>query len=87
MPSRPGGGGGGKDDQDRDVAADPAAAGIPPRRASRLWLLRPVGDFSELDAVLDHLCTVAEEREVPVELSADFARLCVREMQALAGKD
>ncbi|MEV6250699.1 DUF5956 family protein [Streptomyces sp. NPDC051742] len=73
--------------RERDAAADLTVAGIPPRPSGRLWLLRPVGDFNELAAVLDHLCAAAEEREVPVELSADFARLCERELQILAGKN
>lgn len=31
--------------QERDAAADLAAAGIPPRPRGRLWLVCPVGDF------------------------------------------
>ncbi|MER5312615.1 DUF5956 family protein [Streptomyces sp. NPDC002773] len=76
-----------KEVQERDAAADLDAAGIPPRPSGRLWLLRPVGGFDDLDAVLDHLCTAAEDRDVPVELSADFARLCQKELRVLAGRD
>ncbi|WP_411110997.1 hypothetical protein [Streptomyces sp. c-19] len=45
----------------------------------------PVGDFDEPAAVIDHLCAAAEERAVPVELSADLAQLCERELRILAG--
>lgn len=36
--------------QERGAATDLTAVGIPPRPRGRLWLLRPVGDFDELDS-------------------------------------
>ncbi|MFD5417399.1 DUF5956 family protein [Streptomyces sp. NPDC127069] len=70
--------------QERDALTDLAGVGIPPRPPGRLWLLRPVGGFEDLDAVLDHLCAQAEAHGVPVGLSAAFAALCADELEAAA---
>jgi hypothetical protein len=67
-----------------DAAADLELAGLPPRPRGRLWLLRPVGGFRDVDAVLDFLCARAEERGVLPGLSAAFVELCRRELEALA---
>lgn len=68
----------------KDASADLARCGLPPRPAGRLWFLRPVGRFDDLDAVLDHLFDRAEARGVPVGLSAAFVELCAAELQAAA---
>ncbi|MEU9034005.1 DUF5956 family protein [Streptomyces sp. NPDC048352] len=73
--------------QERDAAGDLARVGIPPRPVGRLWLLHPVGGFECVDHVLEHLCTEAEARAVPVGLSAGFVELCADELSVLAGRD
>ncbi|MGW1520791.1 DUF5956 family protein [Streptomyces sp. NPDC002287] len=70
--------------QEGDALADLARAGIPPRPSGRAWLLRPVGHFKDLDAVLDHLCARAEAAGVPIGLSAAFVDLCAAELEAFA---
>ncbi|MEU3407524.1 DUF5956 family protein [Streptomyces sp. NPDC006670] len=69
---------------EKDASADLARCGLPPRPADRLWMLRPVGQFDDLDAVLDHLCARADARGVSVGLSAAFVELCAAELQAAA---
>ncbi|MFF3215581.1 DUF5956 family protein [Streptomyces sp. NPDC002886] len=73
--------------QERDTAADLAHVGIPPRPAGRLWLLRPVGGFEDVEGVLDHLCASAETRGVPAGLSAGFAERCAHELRILSRTD
>ena len=72
--------------QEQDTVADLESAGIPPRPRGRLWLLRPVGRFGDLDGLLDHLCHVAEERGVETRLSAAFTALCAGELGQLSGQ-
>lgn len=76
-----------RETQERDADADLARVGIPPRPAGRVWLLRPVGEFKDVEGVLDHLCASAEARGVPVGLSAEFAELCAEELRGLAVMD
>ncbi|MDJ0384493.1 DUF5956 family protein [Streptomyces sp. G-G2] len=71
---------------DLDTEAETAlsALALPPRPASRLWLLRPVGPFADLEAVLAHLRAVADEREVPLDrASKPLMELVRRELDAL----
>ncbi|MEU3315829.1 DUF5956 family protein [Streptomyces sp. NPDC006662] len=72
--------------QEEDVFADLARCGIPSRPTGRLWLLRPVGRFEDLGAVLDHLCARAEASGVPLGLSAAFVELCAGELGAVEGQ-
>ncbi|MEV7579853.1 DUF5956 family protein [Streptomyces erythrochromogenes] len=44
---------------DREADEALAALGLPPRPRGRLWLLRPVGRFTTVAAVLDHLDALA----------------------------
>ncbi|WP_412077525.1 DUF5956 family protein [Streptomyces xanthophaeus] len=69
-----------------DVEADGILAelGVPPRPRGRLWLLRPVGAFPTVDAVLGHLRAVAAGRGVEERPSADFLALARTELAALA---
>ncbi|MFF8269504.1 DUF5956 family protein [Streptomyces sp. NPDC016562] len=70
-------------DQEADAAL--AALRLPPRPRGRLWLLRPVGPFPTVSAVLDHLDAQAAERAVQPRPSPDFLALVRAELAALAG--
>ncbi|MFJ7272644.1 DUF5956 family protein [Streptomyces sp. NPDC099050] len=76
-----------RETQERDANADLARVGIPPRPAGRVWLLRPLGGFKDVEGVLDHLCAGAEAQGVPVGLSAEFAEVCAGELRGLAVVD
>ncbi|WP_030726420.1 DUF5956 family protein [Streptomyces sp. NRRL S-237] len=75
--------------RDLDREADEALAelGLPPRPRGRLWLLRPVGPFTTLGEVLDHLDHLAEARAVPARPSAAFLALARAELAALAAPE
>ncbi|MET9958812.1 DUF5956 family protein [Streptomyces sp. NPDC006326] len=70
---------------DREPEEVLAALGLPPRPPGRLWLLRPVGPFPTVGAVLDHLRTLAADRGVQAGAgSAAFLALAGAELAALA---
>ncbi|MFC9294313.1 DUF5956 family protein [Streptomyces sp. NPDC057011] len=71
-------------DLDGETDAALAALGLPPRPRGRLWLLRPVGPFPTVAAVLEHLDATAAERGVRPGLSPDFLDLCAGELAAPA---
>ncbi|MFE0578102.1 DUF5956 family protein [Streptomyces sp. NPDC058874] len=65
-------------DLDRETDEALAALGLPPRPRGRLWLLRPVGPFTTVAAVLDHLDALAAAAPSP-----DFPSLARTELAAL----
>ncbi|MEU9107523.1 DUF5956 family protein [Streptomyces xanthophaeus] len=69
-----------------DAEADGILAdlGLPPRPWGRLWLLRPVGSFPTVDAVLGHVRAVAAARGVEERPGAAFLALTRTELAALA---
>ncbi|MFD9369334.1 DUF5956 family protein [Streptomyces sp. NPDC060020] len=69
-------------DQEADAAL--AGLGLPPRPGGRLWLLRPVGSFTTVGAVLDHLDALAARHAVEALPSAAFLALVRTELSALA---
>lgn len=75
--------------RDLDREADEALAelGLPPRPRGRLWLLRPVGPFPTLDALLGHLDGLAEARTVAARPSAAFLTLARAELARLAAAE
>ncbi|WP_216827049.1 MULTISPECIES: DUF5956 family protein [Streptomyces] len=60
---------------DRETDEAVAALGLPPRPPGRLWLLRPVGGFTSVAAVLDHLRGLAAGRGVDPAATAAFMDL------------
>ncbi|NXY96958.1 hypothetical protein HYE82_21745 [Streptomyces sp. BR123] len=72
---------------DRETDEAVAALGLPPRPPGRLWLLRPVGPFATVGAVLEHLGTAAGGRGVEVAASAAFMELVRAELAALAAEE
>ncbi|MET9697075.1 DUF5956 family protein [Streptomyces sp. NPDC006529] len=68
---------------DAEADATLAGLGLPPRPAGRLWLLRPVGPFEDLEAVLGHLYAVAAERAVEPAATRAFMELVRDELTAL----
>lgn len=71
-------------DLDREADEALAGLGLPPRPRGRLWLLRPVGPFTTLGALLDHLDDLAGARAVEARPSAAFLALAREELAALA---
>lgn len=72
-------------DLGREAAEVLSGLGLPPGPPDRLWLLRPVGPFPTVDAVLDHIVAVAQERGVDeVPLSTAFVALARAELAGLA---
>ncbi|WP_308363155.1 DUF5956 family protein [Streptomyces sp. ISL-86] len=72
---------------DLDWEAEEALTGLglPPSPPGRLWLLRPVGPFPTVEAVLDHIRAVARDRGVhETPLSTAFVTLTRAELTALA---
>ncbi|WKV72776.1 DUF5956 family protein [Streptomyces sp. PCS3-D2] len=65
-------------DLDRETDEALAALGLPPRPRGRLWLLRPVGPFTTVAAVLDHLDALAAAAPSP-----DVPSLARTELAAL----
>ncbi|MCY0961935.1 DUF5956 family protein [Streptomyces sp. H27-H5] len=63
-----------------------ADLGLPPRPRGRLWLLRPVGPFDTVDAVLDHLHRLAEDRAVDTR-TREFVTLVRTELDAYPAPD
>ncbi|MFE7093244.1 DUF5956 family protein [Streptomyces erythrochromogenes] len=63
---------------DREADAALAALGLPPRPRGRIWLLRPVGPFTTVAAVLDHLDALAAAAPSP-----DLPSLARTELAAL----
>ncbi|MGW7098331.1 DUF5956 family protein [Streptomyces sp. NPDC054838] len=62
-----------------------AALGLPPRPHGRVWLLRPVGPFDSVAAVLDHLGELAAARGVDLgHPSPELLDLARTELAALA---
>ncbi|MFB6577229.1 MULTISPECIES: DUF5956 family protein [unclassified Streptomyces] len=74
-------------DLDREADEALAALGLPPRPRGRLWLLRPVGPFTTLGALLDHLDDLAGARAVEARPSAAFLALAREELAALAAPE
>ncbi|MFD3544704.1 DUF5956 family protein [Streptomyces sp. NPDC058655] len=68
---------------DAETADALTALGLPPRPRDRLWLLRPIGPFPHLDAVLTHLETRAEAQSIPPEPSQEFLALTRTELATL----
>ncbi|MGP3687004.1 DUF5956 family protein [Streptomyces sp. IBSNAI002] len=62
-----------------------AALGLPPRPRGRLWLLRPVGPFPTLAALLARLDATAAARGTEPGLSPEFLTLVRTELAGLAG--
>ncbi|WP_405756405.1 DUF5956 family protein [Streptomyces sp. NBC_00073] len=58
--------------------------GLPPRPQGRLWLLRPLGSFPTVGAVLAHVTAVARERGVEARPTADFLALTRAELDSMA---
>ncbi|MFJ9079175.1 DUF5956 family protein [Streptomyces sp. NPDC102278] len=71
---------------DTESVAGLAALGLPPRPRHRLWLLRPVGPFDTVDAVLDHLLRLAEDRSVDTR-TREFVTLVRTELDAYPDPD
>ncbi|MFF5801928.1 DUF5956 family protein [Streptomyces sp. NPDC012746] len=74
-------------DLDRESEELLAGLGLPHRPPGRLWLLRPVGSFPTVEAVLDHLRARAEERGVELRASPELLALTYTELAALANSD
>ncbi|MFI5618128.1 DUF5956 family protein [Streptomyces sp. NPDC051567] len=74
-----------RDDLDREADAALTALGLPPRPRHRLWLLRPVGPFPTVEAVLTHLHTRATARALPLRPSPELLTLTHTELTALTG--
>ncbi|MGH8921522.1 MAG: DUF5956 family protein [Actinomycetes bacterium] len=68
---------------DAEADATLSGLGLPPRPAGRLWLLRPVGPFADVAAVLAHLYAVAGERAVEPAATRPFMELVRDELTAL----
>lgn len=72
---------------DREPDEVLAGLGLPPRPPGRLWLLRPVGPFPTVEAVLGHLDALAAGRGVEPGPSTEFLTLARAELAALAEAD
>jgi len=62
-----------RDGIERDANADLRRAGLPPRPANRLWLVRLPDGFTTLDDLLYELIAAAEQRGVEPRATPEFA--------------
>ncbi|WP_327415362.1 DUF5956 family protein [Streptomyces sp. NBC_01233] len=74
-------------DLDQETDAALAGLGLPPRPRGRLWLLRPVGPFATVGAVLDHLDALAAQHAVEAGPSTALLALARTELAALSAPD
>ncbi|MFD6939005.1 DUF5956 family protein [Streptomyces goshikiensis] len=72
-------------DLDRETEELLDALGLPHRPPGRLWLLRPVGPYPAVGAVLDHLRAVARERGIEFRASPELLSLTRAELATLTG--
>ncbi|MFC6514876.1 DUF5956 family protein [Streptomyces goshikiensis] len=72
-------------DLDRETEELLDALGLPHRPPGRLWLLRPIGPYPAVGAVLDHLRSVARERGIEFRASPELLSLTRAELATLTG--
>jgi len=74
-------------EMEADANALLADCGFDPRPAGRLWLLRPPGQFANLEAVLKHLADAANQAGLPVYANDSFADFIAEKVHALFDRD